>query len=246
MCGRFSLHLTDLAAVASALGVSLPPDAELPAWEPRYNVAPTQPSPIAIDDAEPTLTMARWGLLPHWAKDAGEGARAINARVESAADKPSFRDSWRAQRCIVPATGYFEWKRLDDGEREPMWIHREDSAIMRMAGLWSRWRSPGGERLTTFTVLTQAARGSVAAIHDRMPIELSKDGAAGWLAPVHTDAHARDVISDGTLNTEHLRAHPVGKIVGNPRNDSRACIEAVEPAPARQQLTFDELFGSGS
>lgn len=243
MCGRFSFHLSDLGIVAAAFGITLP---ESLAWAPRYNIAPTQDAPVVThSSAGPALQMQRWGLVPHWASDPAVGSRAINARIEGAADKPTFRDAVQRRRCIVPATGYFEWKRLGPRDKQPMWIHPPDDGVMWLAGMWARW-SDGAEQaapLHSFTLLTQPASGAVSEVHDRMPVELGREAALGWLDPTLPGRKALALAEARSGSTDRLLITPVSKLVNSPGNDSSACIAPEAPRRARTQLSMEDLLG---
>lgn len=149
----------------------------------RWNVAPTQEGPIVRLDEEGKRRVARlrWGLIPSWAKDATVGQRMINARVETAAEKPSFRGAWKARRCIVPATGWYEWQAVEAGKQTWL-LRRADAPFTPFAGLWESWQDPAGGRiLETFTVLTTAAVPELASIHNRMPVVLDPSEFGAWL-----------------------------------------------------------------
>jgi putative SOS response-associated peptidase YedK len=236
MCGRFVV-----ANVGSELVGVLRVDVEaddLP--EPSYNIAPTSRVAIVLDSAKtepPTrrLEPARWGLVPAWAKDVKIGARAFNARAEELEDKPMFRKALEKRRAIVPATGYYEWKKVGD-EKIPHFIHPADDSPMFFAGLYEWWKDASKpdddpERwLLSFTILTRDSIGRLGSIHDRMPLFLDPDHADAWLDPA-TD-NVRDVL-DAAIDAapaiaDELDNHVVAKAVGNVRNDSPALIEPVE------------------
>ncbi len=174
MCGRFVIELSpDL--VTKFFGLT-----EVPDLPPRYNVAPTQPVPVIREAADGSrrLSLMRWGLVPAWAKEPGEGL--INARCETVNEKPSFRQAFRQRRCIIPASGFYEWSKVD-GRKVPYYVRMADGAPMPFAGLWEAWRSPEGQVLETCAILTTAANATVAPIHDRMPVILHPDEFGLWL-----------------------------------------------------------------
>ncbi len=179
MCGRYAIT-TDPEVLAALLGL-----AEAPAYDVRYNLAPTQLAPVARLDpnGDVSLTPLRWGLVPTWAKDPAFGARTINARSETAAEKPSFRSAWKQRRCIVPASWFYEWRSDGDKVKTPLRIERRDGETLTFAGLWESWKGnsevPGFE---SFTILTTAANGTLAPLHDRMPVILvDRDARERWL-----------------------------------------------------------------
>lgn len=185
MCGRYVL--SSWSDVIDQLGLTL----EEPDWfEARYNVAPTQIEPVLMRRApEAPLDAApmQWGLVPHWADDLKFGARCINARSETAHTKPSFRDAFTRRRCVVPVTGFYEWRRVGK-ERRPYFVHDERGLPLLFAGLWSTWRDAAAERnVETFTVLTREAEGALTEIHDRMPVCLEPQDAHHWTDPAGSE-----------------------------------------------------------
>ncbi|ALJ20531.1 SOS response-associated peptidase [Microbacterium sp. No. 7] len=233
MCGRFVIAQPGPELVG-VLRVDLVAD-DLPA--PSFNVAPTDRVAIVLDSAksEPPvrrLEAARWGLVPGWAKDVSVGVRAINARAEEAAGKPTFREALVSRRAIVPASGYYEWH-TSEGVKTPHYIHPADGAPLLFAGLYEWWRDPAkagddpSRWLLSFTILTRAAVGDLGAIHDRMPLFVDPDHADAWLDPHADDAAGLlDAASDAAPHVARgLEAYAVGSAVGNVRNDTPDLIE---------------------
>ncbi len=188
-----------------------------------FNVAPTDYSLIVrMAEGKRRMWPMRWGLIPSWAKDEGIGIKCINARSETVTEKPSFRAAVKYRRCLVPADGFFEWQGVK-GYKQPYFIHRADGMAMAMAGLWEEWESPAGT-VETFTIITTDANREMSDLHDRMPVILERSDWERWLDPGLTDGEAlRGLLVpalDGTLVM-----HPVGKAVGNPRNEGRELIE---------------------
>ncbi|MEU1970504.1 SOS response-associated peptidase [Microbacterium sp. NPDC019599] len=236
MCGRFVVANvgSDLVGV---LRVDVEAD-DLP--EPSYNIAPTSKVAIVLDSAKtepPTrrLEVARWGLVPVWAKDLSIGARAFNARAEELEDKPMFRKALEKRRAIVPASGYYEWKKVGD-EKIPHYIHPAADEPMFFAGLYEWWKDASkpdddpARWVLSFTILTRDSIGALGSIHDRMPLFLDPDHADAWLDP-STD-NVRDVL-DAAIDAapaiaDELENHVVGKAVGNVRNNSPELIEPVD------------------
>jgi len=195
MCGRYpATHQDDLVAELEAAvagdqecaGVLATAPA-LPAgltswWAPRWNVAPTQPALVVVARPRPTLVLMRWGLVPHWADDLRAGARMINARAETAAGSRAFREPLRRRRCLVVADGFYEWRRAGK-LRQPYFIGPATPAPVTLAGIWDRWRSPGGPWVESFSILTTAAAPLVAPLHDRMPVVVAPADRARWTAP---------------------------------------------------------------
>ncbi len=233
MCGRFTLT-QDRKAIIDDLDVA--------EWEaaaehrPRFNVAPTQPALTltgsgAAPGSHRVVHEMRWGLVPGWAADPSTASKRINARAETLVEKPSFRNLVPRRRCVVVADGFFEWQRSAAGA-QPYYIHTPGRALLPMAGLWDRWKGPGGEVLTTFTIVTTAASNGISWLHDRMPAILERGELDGWLdterVPVE-DAMALIKPFAGALEIE-----PVSKLVNSPRYDSAEVIRRVEPEPAVQ------------
>jgi putative SOS response-associated peptidase YedK len=182
MCGRYLLD-ADVRRLEAAFGEFSQKPRALPL---RFNIAPTQPVPIvrrAVDGGRELVV--RWGLIPGWAKDAAVRNRLINARAEGIGDKPAFRAAFRSRRCIVPATGFYKWKRDGRGPKRPFVIRRMDREPMGLAGLWESWRDPGtGEAVESCAMVTCPPNELMAELHDRMPVILAPATmAAGWKRP---------------------------------------------------------------
>lgn len=205
MCGRYALHSAPEVA-ALAFGLS-----DIPAYAPRYNIAP-QSSVLIIRNRE--ATMVRWGLVPHWAKDPAIGARMNNARAESAADKPSFREAYRKRRCLIPANGFYEWK-SEGGRKQPYYFYPVKEPLFAFAGLWEKWND-----LETCAILTTKANGTMRPIHDRMPVILGPENYSAWLAG-----------GEGLLlpcPESAIDVRKVSRAVNHARNESPQLIEASE------------------
>jgi len=223
MCGRYELH-THPAAVALAFGL-----AHVPAFGPRYNIAPMQNVPIVRLNAagERELVQVRWGFVPRWAKDPSIGARMINARAETITERPAFRNAFQRHRCLVPADGFYEWRRGVAG-KQPMRIGRADAQPFGMAGLYERWLSPEGEVLDTCAIVTTQADAVLRPIHDRMPVIVPPEHYARWLDAAESDV--ADLFEASAASALH--AHAVSLRVNAVRNDDAALIEPVDEVPA--------------
>lgn len=219
MCGRFVLT-TPAQALAAHFG-AWAGGLLLPA---RYNIAPTQDVvAVRVDQGQRQLVMLRWGLVPAWAKDLAIGNRMINARAETAAEKPSFRAAFASRRCIVPASGFYEWKR--EGTRKQPWYFRaRDDGPLAIAALWERWRAPDGAALESCALLTTAANALTAPIHDRMPVLLSPRDYERWLDPAIVSPRVVEAMLV-PAGEDLLAAHPVSAAVGNARHDDPRNIE---------------------
>ncbi len=226
MCGRYT-HLFTWKQLHRLM--SLTNTLELPA---RYNVAPTQEAPVVRADAgSRRVDMLRWGLVPFWARDVAIGSRTINARSETAATAPAFRAAFKRRRCLVPASGFYEWQKFEDSARKrPWYITPTDDDLFAFAGLWESWRLPdGGERGTdaevlTFTILTTAANEAMKDIHDRMPVILAREDFAPWLDPGREDPAGLAALLR-PCPSARLRFTRIGTRVNSPRNDDPGCIE---------------------
>lgn len=221
MCGRFAL-LTPTETLVDVLGIDAP--VAMPPSVPRYNIAPTQPVLAAYTDSHGrrALTFFQWGLIPSWAKDPAFGAKLINARAETVADKPSFRNAFKRRRCLIPADGFYEWQKTD-GRKQPMFIHPTDPRPFAFAGLWESWQDREGSHLQTCTILTIHANELMRPIHDRMPVILEPDDFAHWLDPGPNPDDALHLLRP--YPAEKMATYAVSTAVNNARNDSPACIQ---------------------
>jgi putative SOS response-associated peptidase YedK len=223
MCGRYGLatEKDDLGTFFDAM--------VLEDVQPRYNIAPTQPVVIVRDDRDRPRRIAHhvhWGLIPAWAKDPQIGARMINARGETIAEKPAYRAAARYRRCIVPASGFYEWQEAVDG-KQPWFFHMADGSLMAMAGLYEHWHGPNGETIDSCTIVTTTTNELLQPIHDRMPVIVEPGDFDRWLDASIVDARQVDdlirPISSGLMD-----GHPVSRRVNSPRNDDPTLIAPAE------------------
>jgi len=233
MCGRYTL--TRQEVVVDEMEAALGTAAQSEWWKPRFNVAPTQPAPVVtLRDGVRTIEMMRWGLVPFWA--AGKDKKAplmINARIESVDTKPVFRDALARRRCLVPADGFFEWKR-DGKKAQPRYFHPRSGRLFAFAGLWARARTDDGDQLS-FTIVTGPANDLVAPVHDRMPIVLSRATYAAWLDPSLDADGARALL--GVPPVDDWIAEPVSPHVNSAANDDPTCIAPiVDNGPSQRSL----------
>jgi putative SOS response-associated peptidase YedK len=228
MCGRF-VQAGDPGEYAAYFGADLALRERL---EPSYNVAPTRRVYAVAEHEEARLLGTfRWGLVPFWAKDEKIGSRHINARAETLADRPAFRDSFLHKRCIIPADGFFEWERRPSGGKLPHYVHRAD-APLALAGLWASWRAPDSdERLVTCTIITTEPNDLLRPIHDRMPVVLAPEDWDAWLDRGMSDADAlRQMLRPAPEGA--LEEYPVSTLVNDTKNDYPECIAPLEgPVP---------------
>ena len=220
MCGRFAFFAPP-DAIARQFGLTEPPS-----LEPRYNISPTQPVPVVRKDRQGTarLDMLRWGLIPRWAKDASIGNRMINARAETVSEKPAFREAFTRRRCLILASGFYEWGETPSGKR-PFFISRSDEEIMAFAGLWERWRPDADQVVDSCVIITTNAAPGLKAIHERMPVVLPPDTQTVWLADGATPEDCLGALRSSIA--EGLDIRPVERTVNNPSNEG---VELIRPA----------------
>lgn len=222
MCGRFTYRYT-WRQLCKLLGITTPPTE----WPPRYNVAPSQSAPVVrVAEDGRGVGMLRWGLVPPWADDLKFGFRTINARAEGIATAPAFRSAFKARRCIVPVSGYFEWQKVSEKVKQPFYFTAADDETLMLAGLWESWRPQGGgadAAVETFTIITTKPNEAAAKIHDRMPVILDTAGIDRWLDPAADSVAALALLKP--CPAELLMAMPVHTLVNNPKNDSPDCIQ---------------------
>jgi putative SOS response-associated peptidase YedK len=228
MCGRYTRDVGWATVHAFSQPLTIAAPAEDPA--PAYNIAPTQRAWVLLaggddDPAQAVSRELRWGLVPFWARDAKIGYSTINARVETAATKPAFREAWKRRRCLVPASGYYEWPVLA-GQKQAWHIRAAHAPMLMFAGLWERWTPPEGDAMESFSIVTQAAAGEVAQLHDRMPLILPPALLHDWL---HGDAAAAVAIA-ASAPVPDLAFHRVAAAVGNVRNQGPGLIEPLADA----------------
>ncbi len=224
MCGRFVIA-QDVDSYARVFGVG---ETRTEGLSASYNVAPTdRVYAVVVGEGARLLGTLRWGLIPFWAEKPGTGH--INARVETVAEKPSFKQAFARRRCLIPADGFYEWERLERGKL-PHFIYRRDGAPMALAGLWSSWRSPdSGEPIASCTILTTRAHPSLEPIHGRMPVMLEPERWTDWLDPELTDpGQVHRLLQPAPQQA--ITEHPVSTLVNDVRNNLPECIE---PLPGR-------------
>ena len=227
MCGRYALtsdaERLEERFVCSLSGVS---------YSPRYNIAPTQPVLALINAGSNELTerragFLRWGLIPSWAKDPSVGAKMINARSETVAEKPSFKRALRRRRCLIVADGFYEWKK-DGTTKTPLYIGLHSGEPFALAGLWEKWVAESGEAIYSCTILTTSPNALMAPIHHRMPVILPPEAEALWL-----DRTVQEPDSVLPLlvpyPAEAMTAYAVSMLVNSPRNDSPECLRPLDP-----------------
>jgi putative SOS response-associated peptidase YedK len=220
MCGRFALIITP-AELEKIFGLRL--DEE---FNPRYNIAPSQTVPVITyqeKDKKKKISSMKWGLVPSWAKDYSIGDRMINARSETIQEKPSFRSAFQRRRALIPASGFFEWKR-EGNTKTPYFIGMQEMKTFAFAGLWERWVHDNNF-LETFTILTTEANELIHPIHDRMPVIMPENAYDRWLNPSTELSYIIPLLAP--YPNEKMQAYPISKLVNNPNNDSPEILERV-------------------
>ncbi len=224
MCGRYALNMAP-KSLAEMYEADWEDWKAAPEPSPRFNIAPTQPVLIVRNtaDARRRLAMALWGLVPSWSKDPSMAARMINARAETAAEKPSFRAAMKYRRCLVPATHFYEWQKRGTA-KHPWCIRLRDGSPMAFAGLWERWSSPDGSELESCAILTTSANALMAPLHERMPVILRHEDVDRWLDPALQKAgDVADLLAPFDANA--MEAFEVSTYVNNARNEGERCVE---------------------
>ena len=223
MCGRFRLG-KGREALKEYFGAEMEVE-----WSPRYNIAPTQPIPTVRQNAtKPVreICLMRWGLIPSWAEDATIGYKTINARSETATTRPAFRDALISRRCLVPADGFYEWKKEAKG-KQPFCFALRDESIFAFAGIWDRWKGSDGKAIETCSILTTTPNELAAQVHDRMPVILAPDDYDLWLDPGIKDTKE---ISDmmKPYGAALMKAYAVSTRVNAVKNDDPQCAEPLD------------------
>jgi putative SOS response-associated peptidase YedK len=216
MCGRFTLTAAS-NELAQEFGLAVVPD-----FPARYNIAPSQPVAVIrqLQNSEsPEFRLMRWGLIPRWAKDPSMGSKLINARCETLHEKPSFRSAFKSRRCLIPATGFYEWQRVKGGAKQPYYFHVNDNRIFALAGLWESWND-----IETCTIITTDANEMVAPIHQRMPVIITAKDYQVWLdVDNQTPSQLFHLFDPDSV--KDLALTPVNSLVNSPTIDTSQCIQ---------------------
>ncbi len=224
MCGRYRLaRKKEILAEVFDVGDHVD-------WSPRYNIAPSQNVPVIRQDAAQSLrslSLARWGLIPFWAKDAKARYKMINARAETVARTPAFRDPFRSRRCLIPADAFYEWSKQGK-QKSPFCFSMADDSLFAFAGVWDRWRNPDKEWIETCSIITTSANTLLSGIHDRMPVIMKRESYDLWLDPGFKKADdLLDLLKP--FPSDAMRHHRVGTRVNSVKNDDPACAEEFIP-----------------
>jgi putative SOS response-associated peptidase YedK len=222
MCGRFTLTVSPEELQAAFPDFHIPSD--LP---PSYNIAPSQPIPVVTNEGKNSLDFVRWGLIPSWTKPENFGKyNLINARSETAGEKPSFKNSLKRRRCLILADGFYEWSKSKSGKgKTPYYFTLKDQNPFAFAGLWEIWQSPDGDEIRSATILTTSPNEVVKPIHDRMPVILGSDSYHTWLDPMERKPEAFSAFFK-PFPADLMQTYPVSTFVNSPQNNSPQCIQA--------------------
>jgi putative SOS response-associated peptidase YedK len=224
MCGRYRLSRRKQIIEEHFDSVSGEED-----WSPRYNIAPTQPVPVIRQhpkDPIRVLSLMRWGLIPSWAKDASIAASTINARSETAATKPAFRDALKSRRCLLPADGFYEWNRTGK-TKQPYCFELNKGELFAFAGLWDGWKDPNGNWIRTCSILTTKPNAVTSPVHDRMPVILDPDSYDLWLDPgMQNVSEASELLKP--YDARLMRSYPVSTRINHVANDDENCSAPLE------------------
>jgi putative SOS response-associated peptidase YedK len=232
VCGRYRLSRRKQIVEEHFDTISEEPD-----WTPRYNIAPTQPVPVIRQNPkEPRreLSLMRWGLIPSWAKDSSGAAMMINARAETAATKPAFRDPLKTRRCLVPADGFYEWQRAGKA-KQPYCFEVKEGQLFAFAGLWERWKDPTGRLIESCSILTTTPNAVTSSVHDRMPVILDRADYDLWLDPGMTNVETVSEILK-PYDARSMRCYPVSTWVNHIANDDEGCSTPVQLAQPQGAL----------
>lgn len=218
MCGRFALE-DDGTAVQAQFNLS-----ETPQLAPRYNIAPTQPvaAVIMAENGQRMLDHFHWGLIPFWAKDTKMASRMINARSETAHEKPAFRAAFKRRRCLIPMSGFYEWQKLSSGKKQPVYIHPVEGPLLAAAGLWESWSSDEGGEIPSLTILTSEPNERMTPIHNRMPVFIDLDDYDAWLDQKTPLPIVHELLKP--YRDENIAMYEVSTVVNNARNETAECI----------------------
>jgi putative SOS response-associated peptidase YedK len=223
MCGRFTLTIDPTALQEAFPWAVIPGD--LP---PRYNIAPSQPVAVIPNTGDNALSMYKWGLIPSWSKDPSIGERMINARAESLAEKPSFRNAYRRRRCLILSDGFYEWKQNPDlKSKQPMYINMKNGSPFAFAGLWEVWHAPDGSEIRSCTIITTQPNSLLETIHNRMPVILPPDAYQEWLVTEDRQPSQLDRLLVPYPAAE-MTAFPVSKLVNRPEVETPELVKPLD------------------
>jgi putative SOS response-associated peptidase YedK len=217
MCGRFTRHHQP-SEIAERFDVEPIDEANIP----RYNIAPSQIVPVIVQPGDREMIACKWGLVPYWAKDPSIGNKLINAKAETLAEKPSFKHALARRRCLVPADGFYEWPKKGPASGQPIYVRLRGGRLFAFAGLWEEWRSPEGQTLRTFTIITVEPNELVSKFHHRMAAILQPEDESKWLDLKNSAADVARLLKP--YAADEMEAYPVSRVVNKPLFDDISCI----------------------
>lgn len=223
MCGRFTLQYSN-EMLAQIFGVAAAKDIK-----PRYNISPTQQVPVVRTSPEDNtrhINLLKWGLIPSWSKDPFIGNHMINARSETVDLKPAFRSALKHRRCIVPASGFYEWRAVE-GKKHPLYITLKDNSLIMFAGIWDHWKNPEGAVIESFSILTTSSNELIKPLHDRMPVILDPQYKDIWLDSELADPEQLKPLFK-PYPSGQMEMYPVSDLVNSPKNDNPECIQPIK------------------
>lgn len=233
MCGRYAIT-TAPESIRKLFGYG-----EQPNFPPRYNVAPTQPIPIVrLEHGARRFALVRWGLIPSWVDDPRKFSLVINARADSVLEKPAFRNAMRYRRCLIPADGFYEWRAVGAGPKQPYYIRARDGAPFAFAGLWESWSGPNGEEMESAAIVTTDANATLKPIHGRMPVILTPEAFEAWLDTRNVDAETAAQLLTPAAD-EVLEAYPISTAVNRVANDDASLIAPISEGEAEAQAAAE-------
>ena len=227
MCGRFVQH-TPVKELLKYLAIEQI-DCDI---QRNYNITPGQPIPAIIYQDGYRLQLFHWGLVPFWAKDKTIAKRLVNARVETAAEKPSFCNAFKSRRCLIPANGFYEWHKQAN-YKQPWYFCHVSGELLFFAGLWEAWKSSDNIEFHSCTILTTAASASISAVHSRMPVILTPDAHRAWLDPTYNDIQRLKTLIDNH-HIREFQSFPVSRRINSPRNNDPSCIHPLDSSNISQ------------
>jgi putative SOS response-associated peptidase YedK len=222
MCGRFTL-VAEIPELQKELELG---DANGD-WNPKYNIAPSQKVPVVMDVKERTIEFCQWGLIPFWAKDPSIGNRMINARMETLSEKPAFQQAFKSRHCLILADGFYEWQHTGTKRTSatPYYFRLKSEKPFAFAGLWDSWNKPDGESLKTCAIITCPPNEIVSRVHERMPVILNPENYWDWLSQNTRSEFEKHLVP---FDSSKMIGFPVGKMINNPKYDSKDCIEPLK------------------
>lgn len=230
MCGRYTI-IAKAEEIEKRFNVKVPET-----YKPRYNAAPTQILPVITNESPEGLSFFNWGLVPNWAKNKSISSKLINARAETLSEKASFKNALKHRRCLIPADGFYEWKKSSKKSKIPYRIFLKSKKLFAFAGLWEEYEDEEQKIVHTFSIITTAANSTILTIHDRMPVILEQDSEQDWLSSSISIEDHIDLLN--TYDEEKMEFHSISPLVNSVTNDNPQLIVSTPPADQFGNLTL--------